>query len=187
MNCGVDVAAVVTNGGWVNIALEVLGVPADKEHLGLDLHSVFKALSIEVDAARLKEYGLYDWFSPGASGTGLFEAVIVAPCSMKTLSAVANGYSDTILTRSVDVALKEGRRAILVPRETPLSLIHLENMVKAKRAGADILPPVLEFYNRPAGLDDLVNFTVGKILNLLNIRHDLFSPWGERDSLSVKP
>ena len=189
LNYGADVAAIVSNAAWTTIRLEVLGLSTEPDIINPEydderfpignIPGLFKALSIEVDTARLKEYGQYDWQAPIASGSSFFDALIVAPCSMKTLSAIANGYSDTLLTRSVDVSLKEGRRTILVPRETPLSLIHLENMVKAKRAGADILPPVLEFYTRPAGIKDLVNFTVGKILNLLNIKHNLFTPWGE--------
>ena len=181
LNYGADVAAIVTREGRGTIGFEILNLSgySESDYTKFDLRDIFKALRVEVDTARLREYDSHDWFSPGASGTGSFEAVIVAPCSMKTLSAVANGYSDSLVTRSVDVALKERRRAILVPRETPLSLIHLENMVKAKRAGVDILPPVLEFYTRPAGIDDLVNFTVGKILNLLDIKHGLIAPWGE--------
>jgi 4-hydroxy-3-polyprenylbenzoate decarboxylase len=180
LRLGADVAATVSEGGYLNIRLEVLGLTHEEAKRGgaLDLRRVFDFLKSTVDTSRLEEYGQSDWFAPGASGTGSFEAVVVAPCSMKTLSAVAAGYGDTLITRSVDVALKEGRRAILVPRETPLGLIHIENMLRAKRAGCDILPPVLEFYTHPQTIDDLVNFTVGRILNLLNIKHNLFTQWG---------
>ena len=118
-----------------------------------------------------------DFFSPAASGSSFFEAVVVVPCSMKTLSAVANGYADRLIPRSCDVALKEKRRLILVPRETPLNLIHLDNMKKAALAGADILPPVMGFYTRPRTIDDMVDFLVGKILNLLGKKHTLFKNW----------
>ena len=97
---------------------------------------------------------------------------------MKTLSAVASGYADSLITRAADVALKERRRLVLVPRETPLARSHIENMLRARDAGADIVPPVPGFYARPRTIDDVVDFTVGKVLNLLEIRHDLFPEWG---------
>lgn len=127
----------------------------------------------------LREYGNNDFFAPPASGSFGFRAMIVAPCSMKTLASVANGFADSLIARAADVALKERRPCVLVPRETPLALPHLENMVKAKRAGADILVPAPAFYGHPSSADDLVNFIVGKILGLLGIEHALFRPWGD--------
>ncbi len=130
-----------------------------------------------IRAEQLTEFDDGDLWAPPSSGTAPNRAVIIAPCSMKTLSAVAAGYADTLIHRAADVALKEGRKCVLVPRETPLSLIHLENMAKAKRAGADIVPPVPGFYTRPETVDDIIDYVVGKILNLLGIEHDLFRPW----------
>jgi 4-hydroxy-3-polyprenylbenzoate decarboxylase len=129
----------------------------------------------------LSEFENHDFFSPVASGSASFEAMVVMPCSMKTLSAIVHGYADSLITRACDVALKERRRCIIVPRETPLSVVHTENLHKAALAGIEIVPPVPGFYTRPESLDDVINFVVGKVLNLLGKRHDLFESWGKRE------
>ncbi len=129
----------------------------------------------------LSEFKNHDFFAPVASGSAKFEAMVVMPCSMKTLSAIVHGYADSLITRACDVALKERRRCIIVPRETPLSVVHTENLHKAALAGIEIVPPVPGFYTRPESLDDVINFVVGKVLNLLNRRHDLFESWGKSE------
>jgi flavin prenyltransferase len=131
------------------------------------------------DLTNFREYDEKNFNAPCASGTSAFEAIVVAPCSMKSLSAIANGYADNLITRACDVALKERKRCIIVPRETPLNLIHIENMRKATLAGAIIAPPIPGFYTRPRTADDIVDFIVGKIINLLGKGHDLFKGWGE--------
>lgn len=136
---------------------------------------------VAVPGKRFVEFANDDLFSPPASGSFRTEAVIIIPCSMKTLSALAAGHADSLMTRAFDVALKERRRAVVVPRETPLSAIHLENMLRLSRAGADILPPVPAFYSLPNSLEDMINFIVGKVLGLLDIDHALFKPWGGRE------
>lgn len=118
-----------------------------------------------------------DLFSPLASGSFPVDAVSVVPCSMHTLAGIATGLSENLLCRAADVALKEGRRVVLVPRETPISVIHLENMLRAARAGARILPASPGFYHRPSSVEDLVSFVVGRILDSLGIRHDLVPRW----------
>lgn len=112
-----------------------------------------------------------------ASGTFRRDGMIVAPCSMKTLSAVAHAYADNLLTRAADVTLKERGRLLLLVRETPLHLGHLRNMVGAAEMGAVIMPPVPAFYHKPESIRDLVDHTVGKALDLLGIEHALFRRW----------
>jgi len=118
-----------------------------------------------------------DFSAPVASGSYLFDALVVIPCSMGTLSGIACGSSDTLITRCADVCLKEKRRLILVPRETPLSLIQLRNMVAASEAGAVILPACPAFYSRPQSLDELVDVLVGRVLDLLGLENDLYDRW----------
>ena len=113
-----------------------------------------------------------------SSGTHRINGMIVAPCSMKTLAAIANGYDDTLVARSAGVTIKEGRKLILMVRETPLSAIHLENMLKLSRLGVVILPTVTEFYTNPKTIDDIVNHGVGKCLDQFDIDHDLYPRWG---------
>lgn len=113
-----------------------------------------------------------------SSGTHKVNGMIVAPCSMKTLSAIANGYDDTLVARAASVTIKESRKLILMTRETPLSPIHIENMLKLSRIGTIILPPVTEFYTKPKTINDIVNHGVGKCLDQFDIEHDLYSRWG---------
>ncbi|TDD44054.1 UbiX family flavin prenyltransferase [Saccharopolyspora elongata] len=112
-----------------------------------------------------------------ASGSFPTMGMVVVPCSMKTLAGIAHGYSDDLLTRAADVCLKERRRLVLVTRETPLSLVHLRNMVTATEAGAVVLPPMPAFYHRPGSVDDLLAHITGKILDQFGIDHDLFPRW----------
>ena len=121
-----------------------------------------------------------DLFVSSASGSAAPHAMIVAPCSMGTLARIAHGVSGNLIERSADVVLKEHRPLLLVPRETPLSQIHLENMLKLARAGARIIPAMPGFYHRPETIDDLVNFVVGKVLDQLGVPNDLFTRWGDR-------
>lgn len=115
--------------------------------------------------------------SASASGSFIHCGMVVAPCSMKTLSAISSGFADTLLTRSADVCLKERRPLILVPRETPYNLIHLENMTRAHQAGAVILAPSPSFYGFPKTIEDLVDTVVARILDHLKISHDLLPRW----------
>lgn len=112
-----------------------------------------------------------------ASGSFETEGMIVCPCSMKTLSGLATGRSSNLIERAGDVCIKEGRKLVLVPRETPFSQIHLENMLKLSRVGADIVPPVLGFYFDPDGLGDVVDYTVGKVLERFEISKGLYDNW----------
>jgi 4-hydroxy-3-polyprenylbenzoate decarboxylase len=113
-----------------------------------------------------------------SSGTHKIDGMVVAPCSMKTLAAIASGYDDTLVARAAGVTIKESRKLVLMVRETPLSAIHLENMLKLSRLGIVILPPVTEFYTKPKSIDDIVNHGVGKCLDQFNVEHDLYPRWG---------
>ena len=127
---------------------------------------------------QLVVFGREDWMSPMASGSNPADAMVVCPCTMGTLGAIAGGLADNLIERAADVMLKERRPLILVPRETPLSTIHLENMLRLSRAGAVILPPEPGFYTRPKSVDDMIDFVVARILDQLGIPNNLMARWG---------
>lgn len=130
------------------------------------------------EEGQLSVFGAQDWNAPLASGSSPPDAYVICPCSMGTLAKVAAGLADDLVARAADVVLKEGKRLILVPRETPFSAIHLENMLRLSRAGAVILPPNPGFYHHPQGVGDLVDFVVARILDQLGVPHDLMRRWG---------
>jgi 4-hydroxy-3-polyprenylbenzoate decarboxylase len=121
-----------------------------------------------------------------SSGSYRHDGMIVAPCSVKTLSGIVNSYDDNLLTRAADVSLKEKRRVLLLVRETPLHLGHIELMARAAKYGAVVMPPVPAFYHRPQTLDDVINQTVGKALDLFDISHKLFRRWKETEPAAEK-
>jgi 4-hydroxy-3-polyprenylbenzoate decarboxylase len=123
-------------------------------------------------------FGERDWFSPYASGSARCDGYAIVPCSMATAGTIATSGQSGLIHRAASVALKEERRLVLVPRETPLSLVHLETLVTLRRAGAVIMPAMPAFYTLPASLDDAVAFVAGKVLDLLGVEHDLLRRWG---------
>lgn len=131
---------------------------------------------------QLAVYGRDDWYAPIASGSNPADAMVICPCSMGTLAAVAGGLADNLIERAADVALKEKRPLIVVPRETPLSLLHLENMTRLARAGAIVLPANPGFYHQPASVEAIVDFVVARILDHLRIPHALMARWGRTNT-----
>ena len=131
------------------------------------------------DPDKLAVYGREEWFAPVASGSNPPDAMIICPCSMGTLAAIAQGLADNLIERAADVVLKEGRKLVLVPRETPFSAIHLENMLRLSRAGAVILPPSPGFYQHPQSVQDIVDFVVARVLDQIGVPHALMQRWGE--------
>lgn len=134
------------------------------------------------DKGTLTVCGLEQWTSPVASGSGAPSTMVVVPCSTGTLSAIATGASNNLIERAADVAIKEQRQLILVPRETPLSAIHLENMLKLARLGVTIMPAAPGFYNQPQTVDEMVDFIVARILDQLGVAQTLVPRWGEAEA-----
>lgn len=141
----------------------------------LAIETDYKLGYVEALASRVHRFN--DIAGAPASGTFRTQGMVVVPCSMKTLSGIASGYSDNLLLRAAEVTLKERRPLVLVPRETPLTTIHMENMLKVARAGAIVLPAMPGFYNSPTTIDELVGQIVGKVLDVLNIEHHLYEQW----------
>jgi 4-hydroxy-3-polyprenylbenzoate decarboxylase len=125
-----------------------------------------------------KSFDIQDLTAAPASGSHKFDAMVIVPCSMKTLASIAHGYADNLITRAADVCLKEKRKLILVVRESPLNVIHLENMLKLAKLGVIIAPPVPSFYIKPDNIENIIDYLVGRILDLLNIEID-FQRWGD--------
>jgi polyprenyl P-hydroxybenzoate/phenylacrylic acid decarboxylase-like protein len=164
-------------------ALQVLHELGVETHLVLT-HAALETIRLETDYKKAEIVGLAtethrvdDITSKIASGSYPTDGMVVIPCSMKTLAGIASGYSDNLLLRAADVTIKERRRLVLVVRETPLSLIHLENMAAVTRAGAVVLPAMPAFYGRPKTVDALVDQVVGKALDLLGVEHRLSKRW----------
>jgi len=161
-----EVYLVITNNGIKVLEYE-LEIKFD-----LWLHDIKKT------QGRVTLCDINDMFSSIASGSFKTEGMVIVPCSMGTLSKISNGISDNLLVRAADVMIKEKRKLILIPRETPLSSIHLRNMLILSDLNVMIIPPMPAFYEKPKSIEELVNFTVGRILSSLNIDNNLYHPWG---------
>jgi len=173
IDSNINVFTILSNAAKKVISHE-MGFSKNK---GLKLFLKDYGLSI-VDKGQLEVFFQNEMTSASASGSFLHSGMVVAPCSMKTLSAISVGYADNLITRSADVCLKEKRPLILLPRETPYNQIHLENMLRLDKAGAVIMPPNPSFYSQPKTINDLVDTVVARILDHLAIDHTLLSRWG---------
>ncbi|MDB2590598.1 UbiX family flavin prenyltransferase [Candidatus Thioglobus sp.] len=148
-------------------------------NLGSDTPSIEKNLSQYLGAkeGQIKVFSKNQWTAPVASGSNPPRAMVVCPCTMSTLSAIANGHGDNLMHRAADVVIKEQKKLILVPRETPYSAIHLENMLKLSRLGVVIMDANPAFYQNPGSIQDMVDFVVARILDHLDVEHNLLPPW----------
>lgn len=183
----------ITGASGAPYAKRLLGWLADRAHDNEDVEVgvCLSATAPEVWALEcggdLREemrsfpvYGMRDFKAPFASGSAGWHAMAIVPCSMGTCARVAHGISDTLLTRAADVMLKERRTLVVVPRETPLSVIHLENLTTLARAGAMIMPAMPSFYGKTKTLEDAVDTVVGRVLDHLGFEHDLLRRWGDK-------
>lgn len=180
-NCRVHV--MISKAAQVVIATETdLKLPGNTAAMQEALASYASALPGQVLV-----FGREDWFAPPASGSGEKAPLVICPCSTGTLSALATGASNNLIERAGDVALKERRQLILVPREAPFSEVHLESMLRLTRMGAVIMPACPGFYHRPNSVSDLVDFIVARLLDHLGLPQDLMPRWGEERAKSKQP
>jgi 4-hydroxy-3-polyprenylbenzoate decarboxylase len=146
--------------------------------LNFEIETQYKAAEIEAMADRV--YDHKNMAASLASGSFITEGMVVVPCTIKTLSGIANSYNENLIVRAADVTLKEKRKLVLVVRETPLHKGHLRLMTMAADMGAHILPPVPSFYHQPKTIEDIIDQTIGKVFDYIGIKHDLFNRWGEK-------
>ncbi|MCH8553381.1 MAG: UbiX family flavin prenyltransferase [Natronospirillum sp.] len=177
LRAGQPVYLMVSKAALMVTALETdQPLPAKPEAIKAELESRWA-----VGSGLLKVFGREDWTAPVASGSGHWRALVVCPCSTGTLSAVATGASNNLIERCADVGLKERRPVILVVRESPYSRVHLQNMLHATDAGAMVLPASPGFYHKPQTVEDMIDFIVARILNVLEIPQDMLPAWGAED------
>ena len=174
IDAGCQVSLMVSKPAQVVIGLETdLALPARTADMQRFLTEKYGA-----GEEQLRVFGRDQWTAPLASGSAAPQAMVVCPCTTATVSAIASGASRSLIERAADVVIKERRKLILVVRETPLSSIHLENMLRLSQAGVVVLPASPGFYHRPASVDALVDFIVARVLDQLGIEHSLLVPWG---------
>jgi len=176
LNSGEQVYLMISKPAQIVIATESdIKLPSGNREIEQFLSERYGA-----SEGQLQLFGQEQWFAPVASGSNAPRAMVVCPCSTSSLSSIATGASNSLMERAADVMIKEQRKLILVPRETPYSPIHLEHMLKLSQIGVTILAASPGFYQRPESIADLVDFVVARILDHLNIEHDLLKRWGEK-------
>ncbi|MFO7909959.1 UbiX family flavin prenyltransferase [Vreelandella aquamarina] len=182
----IDVLAAAGHEVWVMISKAAHMVIATETEISLPAQPQRLAAALVersgAQTGQIRCFGREDWMAPVASGSGSPSAMVICPCSTGTLSSVATGASNNLIERAADVAIKERRTLVMVPRESPFSPIHLEHMLTLSRMGVVILPAAPGFYHQPSCIEDLIDFIVARILNQLQISHNLMPRWGEASS-----
>ncbi|MGB9840088.1 UbiX family flavin prenyltransferase [Thermovenabulum sp.] len=172
------VEELLKRGNEVNLLVTENGEKVIKYERGLDREELLGYLKkFSIREEDFKYYDIHEMFAPIASGSFKADGMVIIPCSMSTVAFIAGGMSHNLMQRAADVFLKEKRKLIIVPRETPLSSLHLENLLKLSKMGALILPAMPAFYHAPESIDDMVNFIVGRVLDSLDIPNELYKRW----------
>lgn len=182
---GIRVLKELLKSSEVHLAVSDNAFLIMREECGIDLGDGLDKADTEAKARelfgaeRLFYWPSRDMSAPPSSGSFKTDGMFVAPCSMKTLAGIANGFTTTLIERASDVAIKEGRPLVLCPRETPLSAIHIENMLKLARLGVKIVPPMMGFYPKPKSVEDMADFAAGKALDAMGVENGLYKRWAE--------
>jgi flavin prenyltransferase len=175
MKAGLRVFVLISQAGHVVLRMEAgVDIPARPGEA-----ESFLTSHLAAQEGQLRVFGRQEWTAPVASGSNPPAAMVICPCTTGTLGRIAAGLSDSLIERAADVALKERRKLILVVRETPVTTIHLENMLRLAQAGAIVMPASPGFYHNPTSVDEVVDFMVARILNHLDVPQELMQPWGE--------
>lgn len=178
-----QVLLLISSAARVVLATEHgLKLSASPDQAKTQLTDYFVAKGISDPQAQLAVFGKEDWFSPVASGSAAPKQMVICPCSTSTLSAVATGSSNNLIERAADVVLKERGQLIVVPRETPLSTLHLQNMLQLSQMGVTVMPAAPGFYHQPQSIEDLIDFLVARILDHLGLPQQLMERWGYRNA-----
>lgn len=181
---GIRVLREIVKISEVHLVISSQSFPIIRQETGIDWYGdteedVQGKVRESLHSEKIHYYNEINLSAPVSSGSFRTDGMFIVPCSMKTLSGVANGYTENLIQRTADVTIKEGRNLVISPREMPFSAIHLENMLKLARLGVKIAPPVMGFYHEPRTIEDMIDFAAGKILDLMGIEHDIFRRWGK--------
>lgn len=176
---GIKLIAELVKSAEIHLVVSDSAFPILRDETGLDWSGdTESAVRGHFRTDRVSVHSDQQMWAPVASGSFRTDGMLIVPCSMKTLAAIASGYASTLIERAADVTIKEGRTLLLSPREMPFSAVHLGNMLSLARLGVIIAPPVPAFYTHPAKIGDMVDFVVGKILDCIGVDHRLFPRWG---------
>jgi len=185
---GIRVLQEIVKVSEVHLLISSQSFPIIRQETGIDWYAdteeeVQGRVRESLRSENIYYYHEMNLSAPVSSGSFRTDGMFIVPCSMKTLSGVANGYTENLIQRTADVTIKEGRLLVISPREMPFSAIHLENMLKLARLGVRIAPPVMGFYHKPRTIEDMVDFAAGKILDVMGIEHDIFRRWGKEEPM----